>query len=423
MSKQALTVYQELEKPSFLQELAKAIPNTLKPERMVRLAYTLLRKNETLAKCSVVSIMAGVVECAQLGLELEGVLGHAYLVPFAGEATLIIGYRGFAHLMYQSGAIIGISSEIVRVGDTFKRVLGTERRLIHVPNGIPLKETTRKGVYEADDPEENWLGAYAAAKFISGNTEFEYLEKALIFTARARSKSYQAFLREGKETPWMKYPDKLEMWKKTPIRRLAKRMPVSTTDKRGDLLRAAMIDEYSERRGLLIPTLGGYQVNDNPPDEDENAGADVQPTIVVDTEEANPAGKAAKSPKGKKGDANPVANVVTKAKIPSTPIPERPPIDVKPRPPYRAAEHPRQEAARKGALNDKKHFQQQPPAAPADPFIDTTEQTDLYNKALMSGWKIDEFRTFLTKRFKVDSVKALKRSQLPAIRTAIESGT
>src|SRR6266849_5524659 len=136
-AKQALTVYQELEKPAFLKELARAIPNMLKPERMVRLAYTLLRKNPTLAKCSVPSIMAGVIECAQLGLELEGVLGHANLVPFAGEAVLIIGYRGFAHLMYQSGQVVGISAEIVRTGDRFSRVLGTERRLIHVPNGVP----------------------------------------------------------------------------------------------------------------------------------------------------------------------------------------------------------------------------------------------------------------------------------------------
>lgn len=422
MSKQALTVYQELEKPQFLQELAKAIPNTLKPDRMVRLAYTLLRKNDALAKCSVTSIMSGVVECAQLGLELEGVLGHAYLVPFGGEATLIIGYRGFVHLMYQSGTVIGVSAEVVREGETFKRVLGTDRRLIHVPNDIPLKKIG-KDEYAADDPEENWLGAYAAARFITGNTEFEYLDRALIFTARSRSKSYQKYLREGKETPWMKYPDKIEMWKKTPTRRLAKRMPTSTTDQRAPLLRAAMIDEYGERKGLLLPTLGGYQVNDNPPDEDENAGADVEPTRDLDAtntmqnvaegreearqireEQAAPrrsrSGPPAVPRPPKKSTPAPNGNsdVLPKARVPR----DDRPIDVRPTATTTAAAKPK----------------------PADdPVITSAEQTDLYQKALNSGWKLDEFRSFLTKRFKVDSVKAIRRSQLTSAITAAESGT
>src|SRR5258708_4322830 len=337
---EALAIYQELEKPSFLKELAKAIPNTLKPERMVRLVYTVLRKTPALAKCDLKSIMAGVIECAQLGLELGGVLGHADLVPFGAEATLIIGYKGFAHLMYQSGSIVSISAEIVREGDTFKRILGTERRLIHVPRAISVN-----GKGEADDPESEWLGAYAAVKMISGATEFEYLEKALIYAARAKSSGYRKHLRDGKQSPWVTYPDVIAMWQKTPIRRLAKRMPTSTTDKRADLLRAAMIDEYGERRGLLIPTLSGYQVNDNPPDEDENAGADVQPTEIVGDFVADPGTgfatidgsppydyKPAQSKRSRsavppaisrppqKAPANKNADVLPKARVPRDPI-------------------------------------------------------------------------------------------------------
>jgi recombination protein RecT len=386
-AREALVVYQKLEEPSFLQELAKAIPNALKPERMVRLAYTVLRKNPALARCDLKSIMAGVVECAQMGLELGGVLGHADLVPFGGEAVLIIGYKGFAHLMYQSGQIVGLSAEVVRPGDKFSRILGTERRLIHVPGPIP---TGKNG--EADENPDTWLGAYAAVKMITGATEFEYLEKALIYSARSRSQSYRKHLKEGKQSPWVSYPDVIAMWCKTPIRRLAKRMPVSTTDQRAPLLRAAMIDEYGDRKGLLIPTLGGYQVNENPPDDDEDAGADVIPTTEVANRTTPPAVNRPPRKAGKRDQASPAGNadVLPKAKIPTTPI------DVKNSP---------------------------APAPAEDPFISGAEQTDVYNRGIAMGWKIDEVRSFLTKRFKIDSVKLIRRSQLAGILKTIESGT
>lgn len=391
----ALTVYQHMESPSFLKELAKAIPNTLKPERMVRLALTLLRKNDALAKCSKESIMACVVECSQLGLEPEGVLGHAYIVPFAGVATLIVGYRGFAHLMYQSGMISTLSAEIVRRGDKFSRLLGTGRRLVHVPNTVPMKEVGKKGsgVFEADDPERNWLGAYAAVTLLNGATDFEYLDAALIFAARAKSRSWQKFLKEGARTPWNEYPDSIAMWCKTPIRRLAKRMPTSTTDERPKLLRAVMLDEYGERKGLLVPTLAGFEVNPDPPNEPED-----EPPIAA-TEAAEPSASAS-STEGEKSEGvknpAPVKKSAAKSAAPSNP------------------------AVPKANL---KGIPAQP--APADdPVIDTKVQTDIYNTAQQHGWQIpDEVVKMLKKKYGIGSIKAVKRSQVPEILTILQSGT
>ena len=109
-TKQALTVFQQIDNPSFKEQLARALPNALgtaglTADRMVRLALTMLKRNEALQKCTPLSVMACVVEIAQLGLEPEGVLGHAYMVPFGDQCTLIVGYRGFMHLMYQSGIV------------------------------------------------------------------------------------------------------------------------------------------------------------------------------------------------------------------------------------------------------------------------------------------------------------------------------
>jgi hypothetical protein len=64
------------------------------------------------------------------------------------------------------------------------------------------------------------------------------------------------------------------------------------------------------------------------------------------------------------------------------------------------------------------------PTPAEDPLITTAEQTQIYNKGVANGWKVpDEVRSMLTKRFKVDSVKAVRRSQLADIFKVLESGT
>jgi recombination protein RecT len=359
----------------FKKQLVDALPNTLKPDRMVRLAVTMLKKNTALLKCDHISIMACVVECAQLGLELEGVLGHAYLVPFGGTCTLIVGYRGFAHLMYQSGMYADVGAEVVRSKDEFRQILGTRREIVHVPGDIP----------EKDDPD-TWRGAYGFTVSLAHNTAFAYLQKQEILLARARSKSWQAYKRDGKESPW--HTDPAEMWKKTAIRRLAKRSQTSTSDQRAPLLRAVMLDEYAERKGLLVPTLAGFEVNPDPPEPRPDEEPLTPTAEIVDEQPKGkqyPPGSLERSTKSPKKETPSKDTGVPKAQIPKGPIAEQP------------AE---------------------------DPFITTAEQTDIYNKALKVGWKIpDEVKSMLTKRFHIDSLKLVRRSQLPAILRAIESGT
>ena len=59
-----------------------------------------------------------------------------------------------------------------------------------------------------------------------------------------------------------------------------------------------------------------------------------------------------------------------------------------------------------------------------DPFISTKEQTDLYNKASVSGWKIpDDVKAYLQKRFKVSSIREVRQSWIPEILKTLQSGT
>lgn len=342
-----LALVRQIDAASFKQELARALPNeTLKPDRLVRMAITMIRANGRLAKCTPLSVMATVVECAQLGLELDPVIGHAYAVPFKDQCTLIVGYRGFSHLMYQSGAYNEIGTEIVQVGDKFKHS-SMPRKLEHEAVGPRITH----------DPSK-WRGAYAYTIGLNGHYSFYFMDREEIeSTARNRSQSWRSHKNDGASTPWV--TDPMDMYRKTPLRRHAKRSQVSTTDKRSPLLRAVMLDEYGERKGLLVPTLSGWQVNPNPPELP--AEEPLEPTREVPPEE--PAKKV----------------TVPRAKIPPAEAPKN------------------------------------------DPVISTKEQTDLCNHALKLGWRMQELEKFLKKDF--GGITKIRRSQLAKVMKTIESGT
>src|SRR5690348_5405799 len=61
--------------------IRQAIPKHMTPERLLRIATTAIRTTPKLKACTAASLLASVMQCAQLGLE-PGVLGHAYLIPY-----------------------------------------------------------------------------------------------------------------------------------------------------------------------------------------------------------------------------------------------------------------------------------------------------------------------------------------------------
>lgn len=195
--------------------LAMALPKHMDAGRMIRIAVTSLRRTPALLKCNRVSLISCLFQAAQLGLEVDSGLGHAYLVPFGAEVTLIAGYRGLIDLARRSGQISTISAKVVRKGDYFFYEEGLHPKLEHRPK--PGNHTS---------PVEY---VYATAHLRDGGTQFEVMHKDEVEAIRAGS-------RAGKSGPWVKHWD--EMARKTVIRRLCKMLPVSV-----ELQRAVTIDE------------------------------------------------------------------------------------------------------------------------------------------------------------------------------------
>src|SRR5262249_8718109 len=68
-------------------QIKLALPKHLTAERLLRVALTAVQRTPALLECDQLSIVGSVVQAAQLGLEPDGILGLAYLVPYFNKKT------------------------------------------------------------------------------------------------------------------------------------------------------------------------------------------------------------------------------------------------------------------------------------------------------------------------------------------------
>jgi recombination protein RecT len=197
-----------LSKPEVLSEIRTALPKHITAERLARIALTTIRTTPKLLECSLSSLMAAIMQSAQLGLE-PGLLGHCYFVPFRNNKTcqsevqFIIGYKGLIDLARRSGDIVTIAAGAIYSNDKFLYRKGYEEILEHEPNFQNRGELI--GVY-----------AYATTKDGGRYGDVMTLEDVNRIKSRSKAKEFG---------PWV--TDFEEMAKKTVLRRLAKYLPLS----------------------------------------------------------------------------------------------------------------------------------------------------------------------------------------------------
>jgi len=183
-------------------EIQRALPKHLDADRLARIAMTTIRQTPKLLDCNVQSLLAAVMQSAQLGLE-PNILGQAYIIPYGKEAQFIIGYRGMIDLARRSGHIESIYAHPVYDQDEFDYEYGLEPKLRHKP---------------AMGDRGEFIGAYGVAKFKDGGYHFEFMPKSEIDKRRGRSKAKNS-------GPWV--TDYEEMACKTVIRHMFKYLPIS----------------------------------------------------------------------------------------------------------------------------------------------------------------------------------------------------
>jgi recombination protein RecT len=201
--------------------ITQALPQSsqLVAEQFTRVLLTSIAKQPKLIECQPTSIVQAAFEAAALGLRIDSVLGHAYLVPFRdGQrgvtlAQLMIGYRGYQELAHRSGKIELLAGYAVREHDAYEWDEGAESYLRY-----------RKRV---DGPRGELLAAIGMARLIGARYPLvQSLTREEVYKRRDVSKGYQSALRyKNDDNPWIQWPD--EMWAKTAIRHIAKQVPMS----------------------------------------------------------------------------------------------------------------------------------------------------------------------------------------------------
>lgn len=252
--------------------MASVLPKHVTPERMLKIALSAVRSNKMLLECTVESLMGATMQCAQLGLEPNTPLGHAYLIPFRNkkrgitEVQVLVGYRGLMELSRRSGQIVSLAAHAVHENDEFDFAYGLDERLTHRP---------------AMGKRGDIIAFYAVAKLEGGGHAFEVVSRDEVDAIRDASQGYRMAKQYGRnDSPWIAHYS--EMGRKTVIRRLFKYLPVSI-----ELATAAAIDERADAgkpQNLDRVLEGDWTVGD---DDDDN-GPEGEPEAQVQQAQPRP---------------------------------------------------------------------------------------------------------------------------------------
>lgn len=194
--------------------LAELLPRHVDPKRLMRLAISAVRRSPELLKCSVPSLIGGVIEASTLGLELNTPLDQAWLLPYKDnkrrttEAQLIVGYKGMIDLFYNHELARTIFAMEVYEKDTFSFQYGTDERLNHIP--YPKVQDRGEIIY-----------FYAYAKMKNDAYRFVVLPRSVV----DRIKTEFSPSASSDFSPWTNHYAK--MGRKTAIRELATYIPKS----------------------------------------------------------------------------------------------------------------------------------------------------------------------------------------------------
>ena len=191
------------------QLFAKALSTTeVTWEKESQFALQSLQKNDYLAKVASNSkhtLQNAIINIAAIGISLNPVLKHAYLVPRDKQVVLDISYMGLLHLAIKSGSIVFGQAKLVYKADQYENC-GIDRPPLH-----------RSDTFGEKGPI---VGCYCTVKLPSGDYLTEEMDIQELNKIRNASST-----KAGGNNPWTKWPE--EMMRKSVVKRAAKYWPVS----------------------------------------------------------------------------------------------------------------------------------------------------------------------------------------------------
>lgn len=260
---QETTLSRELE---ILQpEIAKVLPEHVTPEKFMRVATTAIAQSPALRKANRRTLLTACVKAATDGLVPDG--REAALVIYGQDVVYMPMVSGILKKVRNSGELKQLTVNVVYEADDFRYWtddLG--EHILHEPKVL------------ADD-RGRFLAVYAIAKTKDGGMYHEVMSRSQVEQVRNVSKAKN-------NGPWKDWYD--EMAKKTVIRRLSKRLPMSTDlvdviqrdDALYDLDQNGRSQQATSGVAAAKATLGLPQIpidDDPPPDVNTETGETTAP--------------------------------------------------------------------------------------------------------------------------------------------------
>lgn len=201
-----------------MSKLKSVAKDFMKPDDLIRMALVAVHRNPQILQCSQASILAALMDAAELKIKPGGMMGRGYLIPRKNKNTQQLeccfdpGWRGLIDIMRRTGEIKRIEAHPIFSNDKVRVVYGLTPVFEHEPN--------------MSEDRGEIVGAYALAEFKDGTFQVELLTAADLKKIRASSMSANG--------PWKGWDD--EMSRKSAVRRLSKYMPYDPlVDRAADL--------------------------------------------------------------------------------------------------------------------------------------------------------------------------------------------
>lgn len=222
--------FHDLEREENRRKLELALPKHVDVDSFARIVIHAVESEPKLYDADRGSLMRACLEAAQDGLLPDGREGA--IVPFRHRNSnhFMAQWQpmvwGLVKLVRQSEQLVDIAAHIVREADSFDHWVDEKGEHF----------THRPDYARADSAP---VLAYAFARLLNGGFYFEPMDWSEVERFRELSKA------KADDTPWSKWPD--EMAKVRPLKRLCKRLPMTTN------ARAAFARD-DEREAVLFDT-------------------------------------------------------------------------------------------------------------------------------------------------------------------------
>lgn len=192
------------------------IPANVNPQMLLAQYQMQVRTNPVLSECSLPSLLRCLVHAAHYGLTL-GTFNSCWMIPFKGEAQLVLGYGGLARIAKACNELRWYKCELVYRGDRFE--LTQDNDVIHEYD--PFNDGRETELYAPNS--KHWsgrvLGAYCVIVRPDGSKARDVMTVKDIERTRAKSRGRDSMM-------WV------EFWgegaKKTVFRRCMKQLQLDS---------------------------------------------------------------------------------------------------------------------------------------------------------------------------------------------------